>query len=199
MDATTSLDSIVMLFYETIDVMSTYGLLPRGLNVRQAHQFIDDQGELFKAAMQHHHTPTTIWYAQHQKGAMPELKNKFCMVYAKATKIPGYSPNPVIIPFGVLLGLGLCPALIGFLLGNEEATKRLVDLGLSLWMHNPLRFSNYVIFKGYTVEFHTLGLKGLVSTSFNESGAFIGFTGLMHAPSNDTTYFLGFTYYIYGS
>jgi hypothetical protein len=98
----------------------------------------------------------------------------------------------------MLLALGLYPALIASLFGNEELEDRLIELGLSLWMSNPLRFANYIVFKGYTVEFRSLGLKGLVSQTLNASGAFIGFTGLMFSSSSDTTHFLGFTYYIYG-
>lgn len=198
LDATGSQDDAVRLFHEAFDALNTYRLLPKEMSVLKAHRLVSGRYDQLKTVVQRESTLVEKWRAKFQISAMPELKNTFCVLYASATKIPGYSPNPVIIPFGVLLALGLYPALIVSLFGNEELEDRLMELGLSLWMSNPLRLSNYIVFKGYTVEFRSLGLKGLVAQTLNASGAFIGFTGLMFSSPSDTTYFLGFTYYIYG-
>ena len=198
LDATGSQGDAARLFHEAFDALNTYGLLPKEMSVLKAHRLVSGRYDPSKTIVQRENTLVEKWCAKFQISTMPEVKNKFCVLYASATKIPGYSPNPVIIPIGMLLALGLYPALIASLFGNEELEDRLIELGLSLWMSNPLRFANYIVFKGYTVEFRSLGLKGLVSQTLNASGAFIGFTGLMFSSSSDTTHFLGFTYYIYG-
>lgn len=118
-------------------------------------------------------------------------------MYAIATKIPGYSPDPLIIPLGLLLVIGSIPALIASALGQEEIANELAQLGVFLWMMNPLRWFNFVVFEGYNVSFLSLGLKGLVIDTLHTTGAFWGFSGLMLRPYNEKTYFLGFSFSIY--
>jgi hypothetical protein len=198
LNGTKSMDDTVLLFHEAVGEINTYGLLPRGMSVRQAQMLVRGPAQHSKGFSGVENSVVSRWYEAHSEDFVPDLKNSFCALFAVATKIPGYSPDPVIIPFGLLLVLGLIPALIVSAFGQEELATRLAELGLALWMVNPLRVFNFVIFEGYDIEFRSLGLKGLVHETLNASGVFWGFSGLMLS-SNDKTYFIGFSFSIYGS
>jgi hypothetical protein len=199
LNGTRSQVDTVFLFHEAVAEINNYGLLPRGMSVSQAQLLVRGQPHHSKTFSDVENPFVNRWREKHFDGAYPVLKNSFCALFAAATKIPGYSPDPIIIPFGLLLVLGLFPALIVSVFGQEELATQLAELGLSLWMSNPLRWFNYVVFEGYDIEFRSLGLKGLVHETLNESGVFWGFTGLMLSPGSDKTYFLGFAFRIYGS
>ena len=196
---TKSQDDTVLLFQEAVGEINTYGLLPRGMSVRQAQMLVRGPAQHSKTFLGHENSFVKRWSEKHPDNAYPVLKNSFCALLAVATKIPGYSPDPIIVPFGLLLVLGLFPALIVSVFGQEELATRLAELGLALWMVNPFRGFNFVIFEGYDIEFRSLGLKGLVHETLNESGVFWGFSGLMLSPINDKTYFIGVSFSIYGS
>ena len=199
LNTTVSQDESVLLFHEAVVELNNYGLLPRGMSVSQAQMLVSGQVQHSKTFSEVENSFVNRWSEKHSAGAHPVLKNSFCALFATATKIPGYSADPIIIPFGLLLVLGLFPALIVSVFGQEELATRLAELGLFLWMLNPLRWFNFVVFEGYDIEFRSLGLKGLIHETLNESGVFWGFTGLMLSPYNKKTYFLGFTFRIYGS
>jgi hypothetical protein len=199
LNGTRSQDDMVLLFHEAVAEINCYGLLPRGMSVSQAQLLVGGPVQLSKMFSETEKSFVTRGSEKSLKDTYPDLKNSFCALYAVATKIPGFYPSPVIIPFGLLLVLGLFPALIVSVFGQEEVATQLAELGLFLWMLNPLRWFNFVVFEGYDIEFHSLGLKGLVHETLNESGAFWGYTGLMLSPLDEKTFFLGFAVRIYGS
>jgi len=198
LNVTTSQDEAVILFNEAVAEINKYGLLPDGMSVRQAQMLVSGCYQHSKTFSQGEKNIVNRWNKKQVVNANPDVKNTFCILFATATKIPDY-PNPVIIPLGVLLVLGLFPSLIVSVFGQQEPADRLAELGLSLWMSNPLRWFNYVVFEGYDIKFQSLGLKGPVQGTLNTSGVFRGFTGLMLSPSSDTTYFLGFAVNIFGT
>ncbi len=199
MNRTWSQDEAAVLLKEAVAEISTYGLLPQGMSVSQAQMVVRGQVQQSKTFLKNEKSFLNRWSEKHSEVLAPTLKNSFCALFAVATKIPGYSPDPVIIPFGLLLVLGLIPALILSLFGQVELADQLAELGLFLWMINPLRWFNFVVFEGYDVAFRSIGLKGLVHETLNTTGAFWGFTGLMLRPYNEKTYFLGFSFSIYSS
>jgi hypothetical protein len=199
LNATTSQQDAVLLFHEAVVEINRQGLLPKGISVHQAQMLVSGYHQNSKMVSQVENTLITRWNKKHCDTANPNLKNSFCALFAVATKIPNYYPSPVIVPLGLLLVLGLFPALIVSIFGQTELANKLAELGLSLWMINPLRWFNFVVFEGYDIEFRSLGLKGLVHETLNTSGVLWGFTGLMLSPFSDKTYFLGFAFSIYGS
>jgi len=188
--ASSESESVVLLF-EALTSVATLGLLPSGTSLPQAYQMVERPFK-YRKNMVGFEPPRNI-----KSRDNPVLKNSFCAVYAIATKIPGYSPDPLIIPLGLLLVIGSIPALIASALGQEEIANELAQLGVFLWMMNPLRWFNFVVFEGYNVSFLSLGLKGLVIDTLHTTGAFWGFSGLMLRPYNEKTYFLGFSFSIY--
>lgn len=188
---TTSKEQAVVLFKEAVVEINTYGLLPRGMSVMQAQRLIVDW---FQNAKKH------PWIRIEDRGkdsrrdhssVHPKLKNAFCVLSAVATKIPDYDPNPVILPFSLLLLFGLLPAFLASLLGNQELANSLAELGLRVWNTNPLRLFNFVMIIGYEVDFRSIGLKGIVNEKISEGVVFRGYSGLLLFPFNDKTYFLG--------
>jgi len=198
LNQTKSQKEILLLFYEAVEEMNMFGLLPRGMSVSQAQLLVRGGNINPHFNLKSEHPFVTAWGKKLDDILDVNIRNSFCVLYAAATKIPGYSPEPIIIPLGLLLVIGLLPALIVSAFGQAELANQLAALGISLWMSNPLRWFNFVIFEGYDIEFRSLGLKGLVHETLIESGVFWGFTGLMLSGFNNTTYFLGFTLRIYG-
>jgi hypothetical protein len=199
LNGTRSQDDTILLFHEAVAELNTYGLLPRGMSVSQAQMLVRGQAQHSKMLSATEKSFMNRCREKHPQETYPVIRNSFCALFAAATKIPGYTPDPIIIPFGLLLVFGLIPALIVSVFGQEELATQLAELGLSLWMLNPLRWFNFVVFEGYDIEFRSVGMKGLVHETLNESGVFWGFTGLMLRPINDKTYFLGFSFSIYSS
>ena len=195
-NATRSEEEALLLVHEAAAVLKTYGVLPQGMNVGQVQSVLRrayHQAKTFSAVQ----SPLfNRWENHRQMLEKATTVNALCALGAVATKIPEY-PNPVIIPFGILLMLGLFPALIVSLFGQEELANQLAELGLSLWMANPLRWFNYVVFEGYLVTFWSVGLMGVVSETLDTSGVFSGYTGLMVTSPEDRTYFFGFAFRIY--
>jgi hypothetical protein len=198
LNATTSQEDAILLFHEVVVEINKHGLLPKGMSVHQAQMLVSRYHRQSKTFSEVENTFIKRWNKKYYETANPNLKNSFCALFAAATKIPDYYPSPVIVPFGLLLVLGLFPALIVSVFGQTELATKLAELGLFLWLSNPLRWFNFVVFEGYDIEFRSLGLKGLVHETLNTSGVFWGFTGLMLSPFNDKTYFLGFSFSIYG-
>lgn len=196
LNATTSKDDTLRLFHEAVVEINTYGLLPDGMSVTEAQKLVSGYYSSSKMSSPLRNTIITRWIKQQGDFGKPFVKNYFCLLFATATKIPQYQ-NPGIIPLGILLVVGLFPALIVSNAGQMVLANKLAELGLSLWLSNPFRWLNFVFFEGYNIEFQSLGLKGLVNDALNPSGAFRGFTGLMLSPFNGKTYFLGFAFGIY--
>jgi hypothetical protein len=189
----------VYLLHEAVAEINNYGVFPPGMSVAQVNNLVGGPAQYSRMPSVNNPSFLKRWSDKHSEVPGLTNKNSFCALFAVATKILGYSPDPIIIPFGLLLVLGLIPALILSVFGQVELAHQLAELGLFLWMINPLRWFNFVVFEGYDVEFRSLGLKGLVHDTLNTTGAFWGFTGLMLRPYNDKTYFFGFTFSIYGS
>lgn len=172
-------EEAVLLFKEAVVEIDTYGLLPEGMNVEQAQYLVSGGKQNFKVKSKY-------------VDLFPNLRNAFCLLSATATKVPDYIPSPVILPFGVLLLLGLLPAFFVSLLGQQQLANTLVELGLLVWNSNPLRFSNFVMILGYDVEIRSIGLKGVVSENLTNGVVFRGYSGLMLSLSSENTFFLGF-------
>jgi hypothetical protein len=188
--ASSQAESLVLL-HEAVTRVAALGLLPSGMSASQAYHMVEAPFPYRKNMVEFEPSRNI------KSRDNPVLKNSFCAVYAIATKIPGYSPDPLIIPLGLLLVIGSIPALIASLLGQEETADKLAELGVFLWMINPVRWFNFVVFDGYDVRFLSLGLKGLVLDTLSPTGAFWGFSGLMLRPYNEKTYFLGVSLSIY--
>ena len=195
-NATRSEEEALLLLHEVVASLKTYGVLPPGMDTGYVQSVLRrayHQAKTFPAV----ESPLVNRWGNHQQMlGKATTVNALCALSAVATKIPEY-PNPVIIPFGILLMLGLFPALIVSLFGQEELANQLAQLGLSLWMANPLRWFNYVVFEGYMVKFWSIGLKGFVFDTLDTSGVFSGYTGLMVTFSGDRTFFFGFAFRIY--
>lgn len=187
----------VLLFHEAVVELNTYGLLPERMSVSEAQRVVNGCYFPAKTSSLLANSMVEKWIIPKDEKGKPIVKNSFCALSAVATKTPGY-PTPLIIPLGLLLVLGLFPALIVSILGQIEEAKRLAELGLGIWLSNPFRWANFVIFEGYDVEFHSLGLKGSIHERLNASSAFWGFTGLMLSSFSEKTYFLGSAFRIYG-
>jgi hypothetical protein len=184
-------DESRLFFLDVVREIDSYGLLAPGMSPRQFQQVMQGASQ--------YSTGLNRWRILASEDFFPKVKNSFCGVFAVASKIQGYSPDPIIIPFGLLLVLGLVPSLIVSVFGQAELANQLADLGVLLWRVNPVRWFNFVLFTGYDVEFRSFGLKGLVHETLYNSSAFWGFTGLMLRPQNEKTYFLGFSLGIYST
>jgi hypothetical protein len=198
LDRARSQDESVLLFHEVIVELNTYGLVPKGMSINHAQRLVSGFYHPSKTCSHLEKLFVHKWNISHDEKGKPIVKNSFCVLSAVATKTPGYA-TPLIIPLGLLLVFGLLPALIASILGQTELANRLVEVGLGIWLSNPFRWGNFVMFEGYDVEFHSVGLKGLVHERLNTSSAFWGFTGLMLSSSSEKTYFLGSAFRIYGS
>jgi hypothetical protein len=195
-NATRSEEEALLLFHEAVAELGTYGVLSQEMNVGYVQSVLRrtyHQAQTFSAVAS---SLLKRWGNHRQMLEKATTVNALCALCAVATKIPEY-PNPVIIPFGILLMLGLFPALIVSLFGDEELANRLAELGLSVWMANPLRWFNYVVFEGYMVKVWSVGLKGFVFETLDTSGVFSGYTGLMVTFSENRTFFFGFAFRVY--
>ena len=92
-NGTTSQDDTVLLFHEAVGEINTYGLLPRGMSVRQAQMLVRGPAQHSKTFLGHENSFVKRWSEKHSESAYPVLKNSFCALFAVATKIPGYSPD----------------------------------------------------------------------------------------------------------
>lgn len=195
---TTTPEKAALIFNAAIEEINTYGLLPKGMSVPGTQLLVNGFHKPSKIASQFENILMNKWWNKQLAYANPSLKNAFCGLYAIATKITGY-PNPVIIPFGLLLAIGLFPAFLASLFGQGDLATKLAEIGLGLWMLNPLRWFNFVVFEGYDIAVGSVGLKGLTFNRLSTSAVFTGFTGLMLTGFTNKTYFLGFAFSIYGS
>lgn len=187
-----------LLFHDVVEELNSFGLLPRGMSTTQAQSLVSggDINPRFNPRSEHPFMKGRKIRLNDPRDL--DIRNSLCLLYASAKKIPGYIPEPIIIPLGLLLVVGLLPALIVSVFGQVELANQLAALGISLWMLNPLRWFNFVIFEGYDIEFRSIGLKGLVHETLNESAVFWGFSGLMISGVTNKTYFLGVALSIYG-
>jgi len=197
LDRARSQDDAIRLFHEAVVELNTYGLLPERMSVSEAQRVVSGWFYPAKTSPALGNSTVEKWMTPQDEKGKPIVKNSFCALSAVATKTPGYA-TPLIIPLGLLLVFGLLPSLIASVLGQTEVANRLAEVGLGIWLSNPFRWVNFVIFEGYDVEFHSVGLKGLVHERLNTSSAFWGFTGLMLSSSSEKTYFLGSAFRIYG-
>ena len=195
-NTTTTREEAAPFFKDAVVELNKYGLLPKGMSVEHAQRVVTgyyQNSNILRKIQNDLQSRAKIKQNQN-----PNMKNVFCLLYAAATKIPNYSPSPFIIPFGVLLILGLIPAFLVSLIGTEELANDLAELGLFIWTLNPFRAFNFVLCMGYEVELRSFGLKGLVHENLDSGGLFMGYSGLMLSPSSDKTYFLGFALSVNG-
>jgi hypothetical protein len=198
-NSTTTREETVPLFKEAIVEFNKYGLLPKGISVEHAQRLVTGYYQNSNIVRKIQNDVQSIAKIKQNQNLDPNMKNVFCLLYAAATKIPDYSPSSFIIPFGVLLVLGLIPAILASLIGNQELANTLAELGFLIWNSNPFRAFNFVLFMGYELEVRSVGLKGLVHDTLSNGGLFMGFSGLMLSPISDKTYFLGFALNVAGS
>jgi hypothetical protein len=198
LNTTTTREKTVLLFKEAVVELNKYELLPRGMKVEQAQRLVSEPLQNSNMFSQIENDIQSRGSKRYNNNLNPNLKNAFCLLFADASKIPEYSPNPFIIPFGVLLMFGLIPAILASLIGDQELANTLAELGLLIWNLNPFRAFNFVLCMGYELEVRSFGLKGLVHDTLSNGGLFMGFSGLMLSSSNDKTYFLGFALSVNG-
>lgn len=197
LNRTENREEMRLLLREAVRELDLYGLLPGGMSVRQAERLVAGsyQDSLIRSERE---IDRYVRLDQRKKEKFNDNPlNAFCVLFAVARKIEGYIPAPVIVPFGMLLVLGLIPAFFASLFGQQELANRLAELGLSIWMSNPFRWFNIVFCEGYETEVRSIGLKGLVHVTLPERGLFSGFTGLMIAPFKERTFFLGGAFGVY--
>ena len=190
-DAARDTEEFRVVYNEVVAELDTYGLLPERMNHVQAQRLVG--GSCLPTVNQGYELVEQLWRENHQPpGDVSQVrKNMLCAVFAVTSKLSNYSEEPVILPVGVLLFLGLAPAFLTSLVGQKELADNLAELGLFLWMLNPFRWFNYIWIDGYEIEVHSIGLLGLVHETFSDRGLFTGFTGLMLSPFNNRTIFLG--------
>ena len=176
---------------EVVAELDTNGLLPEGMNRLQAQRLIS--GSYRPSTNRGCELVEQLWWKNHRssRDASQVRKNMLCAVFAVASKLSNYPEEPVILPVGVLLFLGLAPAFLASLVGQKELADNLAELGLFLWMLNPFRWFNYVWIDGYEINVRSIGVLGLVHETLSNRGLFTGFTGLMLSPFNNRTIFLG--------
>ncbi len=191
LNQTTTREEAVLLFKEAVGKLNIYGVFPKGMTVGQAERLVSGYYQNSKMFSKFENDFQSLWNKKLNKNVNLDLMNVFCLLFAAATKIPEYYPNPFIIPFGILLVFGLIPAILVSFIGSQELANNLAELGLFLWMLNPFRAFNFVVCMGYEIQLRSVGLKGLVHQTLNTGGVFMGFSGLMLSPFNDKTYFLG--------
>lgn len=190
-------EELRVLFRQAVGELTRFGVLSDETDVNQMERLVcgskQDPAAVFGRGMNRFVCKEGSGPAK----ASTILKNAFCLLFATGRKIPGYSPSPVIVPFGLLLFLGLVPSFFASLFGQQELADRLAELGFYLWMFNPLRWFNFVLCEGYEIKVRSVGLKGLVFDTIDERGLLTGFTGLMLAPFGDRTFFLGGAFGVY--
>lgn len=190
-------EEIRLLLKEAVGVLDSYGLFSGGIRVRDVERLVVGSYEVpFESS--NRDLAGVMSLHQRDKGRLNNIPiNTFCLLFAVARKIDGYSPSPVIVPFGTLLILGLVPAFFASLFGQQELATRLAELGVYVWMLNPFRWFNIVLCEGYETEVRSVGLKGLAHVTLPTQGLFSGFTGLMIAPFKERTFFLGGAFGVY--
>lgn len=192
LNTTTNPQEVRALLCDAVGKIHSYGVFPNGMSVTQVQRLICGSalGPRIRSLVGTDDLRGGNWKIFFDNN--PDLKNSFCFMSATATKIPGYVPSPMILPFGLLLLFGMLPAFFVSLLGQQELANTLAELGLRLWTLNPIRVSNYVMILGYDVELRSIGLRGIVNKNLREAVLFRGYSGLMLSTSNETTLFLGF-------
>ena len=198
LNTTTTRKEAAPLFKEAVVELNKYGLLPKGMSVEHAQRLVTGYYQNSNILRKIQNDVQSITKSKQKQYLNPNMKNTFCLLFAIATKIPDYLPNPFIIPLGLLIVLCIVPSLLFSRIGAEDLAKLFADIGLLIWVLNPLRFINFILFMGYDINLRSIGLKGLVNEDFGNEGLFIGYTGLMLTPSSDKTYFLGFALNVAG-
>lgn len=186
-----------LVLREAVGKLASYGLFSGRIGAREAERLV---AGVYLEPLQslNRDLAWVMRWNQKNQGILYNVPiNTFCLLFAVARKIDGYSPSPVIVPYGTLLVLGLIPAFFASLFGQQELATKLADLGLYVWMLNPFRWFNIVLCKGYETEVRSVGLKGLAHVTSPEQVLFSGFTGLMIAPFGDRTFFLGTAFGVY--
>lgn len=190
-------EEIRLLLKEAVGVLDSYGLFSGKIRASEVERLVvGSYEEPFESS--NRGLAGVMSLRQRDQGRLNNIPiNTFCLLFAVARKIDGYSPSPVIVPFGILLILGLVPAFFASLFGQQELATRLAELGVYVWMLNPFRWFNIVLCEGYETEVRSVGLKGLAHVTLPEQGLFSGFTGLMIAPFKERTFFLGGAFGVY--
>ncbi len=186
-----------LLFREAVMKLYSYGLVPRGVSVKDAEQLMTKSYQDSLKRSEGEIDRYRRWDQKNQGRAIDNPMNSYCLFYAVARKIEDYSTNPVIVPLGRLLVFGLIPSFFALLIGQQELANRLAELGLYVWMRNPFRWFNIVLCEGYETEIRSVGLRGMIHETFPERSLFSGFTGLMITSSEDRTFFLGGAFNVY--
>ncbi len=186
------------LFKEAVRELNKYGLLPKGMNVEQAQNLVVGDYQNSKLLTPNKNNIFGSWTPRYDYILNRNAKNVCCVLSAVATKIPGYLPTPIIIPFSLFLLFGLLPAIVVSLIGADELANNLAQLGFFIWNSNPFRIFNYMVINGYEIELRSFGLKGSVSATFAPSGIFKGYSGFMLSSSDNSTIFLGFAFSVDG-
>jgi len=199
LNKTTSREEAVPLFKDAVVELNKYGLLPKGMSIEHAQRLVTGYYQNSNILRRIQNDAQSMAKIKQKHYLDPNMKNAFCFLFATATKIPDYVPSPFIMPLGLLILLGIAPSLLFLLIGMENLAKLLADIGLLIWTSTPLRFINFVLFKGYNIDLRSIGLKGLVNENFGAEGFFNGYTGLLLYPHSDKTYFLGFALSVEGS
>ncbi len=197
LNMTINMEGMRLLFKEAVVELGSYGLLPEGMSATQAERLVAGSYQNPLKSFERDMDRLMKRNQRNQGELNSNPINVFCLLFAVARKIDGYSPSPVIVPFGTLLILGLVPAFFASLFGQQELANKLAELGLHVWMLNPFRWFNIVLCEGYETKVRSVGLKGLAHVTLPEQGLFSGFTGLMIAPFGDRTFFLGGAFSVY--
>jgi hypothetical protein len=192
LNQSTTKEEAALLFKDAAVELNAYGLLPKGMSVTQAQRLLTGYHYPSISSLMIQNNMHMIMKSKTGYTLDQTTKNVLCFLSATLHKIPEYTPSPFIISLGILLVLGLGPALLLSLIGADDLAKQLIDLELVLWSLNPFRLFNFILFMGYDVSLSSIGLKGLVISNYAGGGLFTGYSGLMLNPFGDTSYFLGF-------
>jgi hypothetical protein len=198
LNASITEEETITVFKEAVVEFHKYGLLPKGISVEQAQRLVTGQYQQLDMLFHSKYNILHKWITRDDLLMKSTRKNVCCLLSAVATKIPGYVPSPIIIPFSLLLLVVLLPAIFISLMGGQELANTLAGLGLFVWKANPVRVFNIIVINGYEIELRSFGLKGLVHETLPMGGVFKGFSGLMLFPFSDTTIFLGFALSVNG-
>jgi hypothetical protein len=184
LNQTSTREEAIPIFNEAVVELDKYGLLPKGMSVEKAQQFITGWN----------HNAYEKLLNIRQQDIFPRILNAFCLIFGSATEEP--DPHPGVLPFIV----SICPfwiilsiplILLLTLLGLPEINA--VILLLMAEIYNPLRLMNIIIVSTPYTNLYSLGLKGAAKLECGFGMIILGYTGLLVTePSGEKAHFLGF-------
>jgi hypothetical protein len=169
LNQTTTKVEAISLFKEAVVALDTYGLLPKGMSVHQAQQFVITEN--------HRYSVST-----NMERSISGCLNVFCLFTAITYDVVDYNIWVLTAAF-----------LSQFITYNSPFIF-LVSLFFFIGFVKPLRVFNMLVVPGDPADvnfYFTLGLRG-IHIGLGDIGSVIGFTGLKIWLNTHNAFYLGF-------